>query len=133
MKNQFSRLLAAAAISGLAACATHAVTPESELVSVQQSSLGPVLATAAGMSLYTFAKDAQNLSNCYGGCAQKWPPFLAEAGAVSAGPLTLLSRKDSTRQWAFKGMPLYLWVGDTKAGDVSGDGIKGAWSVVTAD
>ncbi|HCQ64264.1 MAG TPA: hypothetical protein DIU07_03395, partial [Rhodobacteraceae bacterium] len=29
--------------------------------------------------------------------------------------------------WTYKGMPLYLWVQDQAAGDVTGDGVKGVW------
>jgi len=39
-----------------------------------------------------------------------------------------------TWQWAYKGKPLYFYVGDTKTGDKTGDGRNnGVWRVVTAN
>jgi predicted lipoprotein with Yx(FWY)xxD motif len=39
----------------------------------------------------------------------------------------VITREDGSKQWAYKGKPLYYWVKDTKPGDVSGDGVKGVW------
>jgi predicted lipoprotein with Yx(FWY)xxD motif len=30
-------------------------------------------------------------------------------------------------------MPLYLWVKDTKPGDMTGDGVNGVWNTAKAD
>jgi predicted lipoprotein with Yx(FWY)xxD motif len=35
--------------------------------------------------------------------------------------------------WAYEGWPLYLWVKDTKPGDVTGDGVGGVWHAAKAD
>ena len=40
---------------------------------------GQVLSTSSGMTLYTYDKDVLGQSNCYGDCAEYWPPFLADA------------------------------------------------------
>ena len=37
---------------------------------------------------------------------------------------------DGKKQWAIKGKPLYYWAKDTKPGDMTGDGLMGAWHVV---
>ena len=37
-----------------------------------------------------------------------------------------ITRDDGTKQWAYKGKPLYTFARDTKAGDATGDG-KGPW------
>ena len=37
---------------------------------------------------------------------------------------------DGTTQVSYGGMPLYYWQGDTKAGDVTGNGVEG-FSVAT--
>ena len=35
---------------------------------------------------------------------------------------------DGSKQWAYKGKPLYTFAKDTKPGDVTGDGfLNGAW------
>ncbi len=87
-------------------------------------------ATDTGMTVYTFRKDAENVSNCYDDCAVKWPPFLAAEGAEPEGALTVIERKDDTYQWALNGKPLYFWAGDTAKGDATGDGVGGVWDVV---
>lgn len=89
-----------------------------------------VLVDGKGMTLYTFDKDAPGVSNCYGGCASSWPPFIAKSGAGANGDFTLVQRKDGSAQWAFKGMPLYYWAGDAKPGDTTGDGVGGVWHAV---
>lgn len=88
---------------------------------------GPLTAEN-GMTLYTFDKDATNLSNCYDSCAENWPPYLASAGATMVG-LTAIVRNDGTSQWAKDGAPLYFWIGDNAPGDTNGDGVGGVWHI----
>lgn len=88
-----------------------------------------MLTDANGMTLYTFDKDEGGMSACYDECAVNWPPLLAAAGAMAEGDYTLVARKDGAMQWAYEGKPLYLWVKDTKPGDMTGDGVKGVWHV----
>ena len=85
---------------------------------------------AKGMTLYTFGKDADGKSACVEQCAVNWPPLKAEAGAAASGDWTVVTRADGSSQWAYKGRPLYAFVKDKKAGDVTGDGLmSGAWKV----
>jgi predicted lipoprotein with Yx(FWY)xxD motif len=100
-------------------------------VQVQKSAAGTtVLADAKGMTLYTFAKDMAGMSHCAGPCAQNWPPLAAAADAKPIGDWTIVAREDGTKQWAYKGMPLYTWIKDTKPGDATGEGMAmGAWRV----
>lgn len=90
---------------------------------------GKILTDKAGMTLYTFDKDAEGVSNCYGGCAAKWPPYLAADGADVKAGWSLVERKDGSKQWAYNGQPLYTWIGDTKKGDTTGDGVGGVWHI----
>lgn len=93
--------------------------------------IGKVLVSAkTGMTLYTFRKDARNSSNCYGDCAEAWPPFTAASAAKADGALGIIDRKDGTRQWTLNGKPLYFWAGDQATGDATGDGVGGVWDVV---
>jgi len=96
---------------------------------IKTSTIGgsEVLTDANGMTLYTFDKDTAGVSNCYDQCASNWPPLFAEDGAAPAGEFTLVERTDGTKMWAYKGMPLYLWVKDTKPGDTTGDKVGGVW------
>jgi predicted lipoprotein with Yx(FWY)xxD motif len=119
MKTSILRMLAAGGLvlAGLVpAAAQPAMTGE--------SSLGPILTDHNGMTLYTFDKDEGGMSACTGQCAENWPPLVAAADAQPEGDYTIITRDDGTKQWAYKGKPLYLWVKDTKAGDVTGDNVN---------
>ncbi|HEX6138250.1 MAG TPA: hypothetical protein VF059_11370 [Casimicrobiaceae bacterium] len=88
------------------------------------------LTSLAGMTLYTFDKDASGKSACNGGCAKSWPPLLAGAQAKAGGEWSIIGREDGTRQWAHEGKPLYAWVKDQKPGDKTGDGfLNNQWHV----
>ena len=86
------------------------------------------LTNAAGMTLYTFDKDSAGKSACNGQCAANWPPLAAAAGATGSGNWSIVTRDDGSKQWAYKGKPLYTWVKDQKPGDKTGDGVaNNAW------
>jgi predicted lipoprotein with Yx(FWY)xxD motif len=89
-----------------------------------------VLTDAKGMTLYTFAKDQPGVSNCNDNCAKNWPPLTAAADAKPMGEWAIVTRADGTKQWAYKGMPLYTWIKDMKPGETSGEGVGGGtWKV----
>jgi predicted lipoprotein with Yx(FWY)xxD motif len=95
---------------------------------------GAVLTGPSGKTLYTHAGDSATVSTCTGTCAATWPP-LATTGQPTAGPgvtgqLGTASRADGMTQVTYDGLPLYYWQGDTKAGDVTGNGVEG-FSVAT--
>ncbi|MCB8879739.1 hypothetical protein ACELLULO517_05800 [Acidisoma cellulosilytica] len=119
-------LLAASALLFVAPLAFAGSLPFSSA----KTAKGAVLADAKGMTLYIYDKDSKGLSNCYGDCAEDWPPFLAKAGAEPSGPYALVTRKDGQKQWAYNGMPLYFWEDDTARGQATGDGVAGVWHVV---
>ena len=89
-----------------------------------------VLTNSAGMTLYTFDKDAGGKSACNGPCAANWPPLMAGADAKAAGDWSIVTRDDGGKQWAYKGKPVYLWSKDTKPGDKTGDGFNNVWHVI---
>lgn len=103
------------------------VVKTSSVVSKVNTAVGEVFATGQGKTLYTFTKDSNAVSNCYGGCAASWPPFFAKKNAKEWGGFTVVERKDDTYQWAYNNKPLYTWVGDQKEGDTNGHGIKDVW------
>lgn len=100
-------------------------------VETGETALGPVLVGENGMTLYTFAKDSAGTSVCEGDCAVKWPPLFADASeaGTTEGTLSVIARPDGTYQWAANGMPLYFWMNDQAAGDTTGEGVGGVWSV----
>ena len=87
---------------------------------------GKIWVNDLGMTLYTFDKDTvPGKSMCNGDCATEWPPLPAAADAVAAGDWTIVVRDDGSKMWAYEGHPLYTFLDDTKAGDVTGDNKDG--------
>ena len=92
---------------------------------------GGMLTNAAGMTLYTFDKDMAGTgkSACNGPCAANWPPLMAQGSDQASGDYSIMQREDGTKQWAYRGKPLYQWSKDQKPGDKSGDGFNNMWHV----
>lgn len=90
-----------------------------------------VLIGPDGRTLYVFSRDVagSGKSNCVDTCAANWPALGVAATAKPIGDYTIITRAGGQQQWAYKGMPLYYFVKDTKAGDRSGDGVGGVWKV----
>jgi predicted lipoprotein with Yx(FWY)xxD motif len=59
-----------------------------------------------------------------------WPPFMASADASASGDWSIVTRADGSKQWAYKGWPLYYWVKDQKPGDKTGDDVGKVWHIV---
>jgi predicted lipoprotein with Yx(FWY)xxD motif len=124
---------APSAASALAASPSAAASETYEVTVATDAKLGKYLAGEDGKTLYVFKKDTANTSNCSGGCAQTWPPFVLEAGeqveaaAGVTGTLTTFARADGPKQVAYNGTPLYYFASDAKAGDVMGQGIGNVW------
>lgn len=99
-------------------------------VKIGNSAAGKVLTNEQGMTLYTFDKDSNGKSACNGTCAANWPPLTASASAQPGADYTVVSRDDGTKQWAYKGKPLYTWKNDKQPGDTTGNGVaNGAWHI----
>ena len=107
----------------------NSMGPMSAPVQVTTTDKGKTLVDVKGMTLYTFDKDTAGKSACNGTCAKLWRPALATAGASASGNLSIITRSDGSKQWAYKGKPLYTWSNDTKPGDTTGDGVKTVWHV----
>ncbi|WP_034348894.1 lipoprotein [Noviherbaspirillum massiliense] len=105
----------------LLACASlHAENPPVE-------KKGDTLVNQSGMTLYTFDKDTDGKSACTGQCASNWPPLAAGANAKNTGDYTVITRDDGSKQWAYKGKPLYTYKADKKPGEKSGDNFRDVW------
>ena len=101
----------------------------SDKIGTAQTDLGLVLVDTAGMTLYTYDNDPLGKSSCNGQCAVNWPPLKVDVGATPSGDLTIIERDDGTRQWAYRGKPLYTWIRDEKPGDTTGQGVRDIWRV----
>jgi predicted lipoprotein with Yx(FWY)xxD motif len=99
------------------------------LGSAASATFGTVLTGPNGMTLYIHAGDTATSSTCTGSCATAWPPLTATGQATLgpgvAGQLGSVTRDDGTTQVTYNGLPVYYWQADTKAGDVTGDGVEG--------
>lgn len=93
---------------------------------------GTYITDFSGMTLYTFNKDTAGVSNCTGGCLKAWPAYTSGATAQGSFPenISVIVRSDGSKQFAWKGMPLYYYVSDTKAGDITGDNVGNVWHIV---
>lgn len=89
-----------------------------------------VMTNGSHMTLYTFDKDEGGKSACYDDCAKNWPPYIGSSSETKGEGWTLVERNGGAMQWAYDGKPTYLFAGDKKAGDMTGDGKGGVWHVL---
>ena len=91
-----------------------------------------MLVNESGMTVYTFDRDKANSgkSVCNDDCAKNWPPVHAGADAKGDGDYSVIERDDGSKQWAYKGLPLYTFVKDKQPGDTTGDNVREAWHIV---
>jgi len=107
------------------------------LVELGETDLGEVLVDSAGMTLYLFTQDSEGQSACTEGCAEAWPPLLAD-GAPSGGEgvdeslLGTIERADGSMQVTYNGHPLYTYAADSAPGDTTGQGVGDVWYAVDA-
>jgi predicted lipoprotein with Yx(FWY)xxD motif/cytochrome c553 len=100
--------------------------------------LGDHVITEQGQVLYVFLPDAQGPSTCEGGCAEAWPPYLADGEILAAEELDAdavgtAERADGTLQVTYFGWPLYTFASDTEPGMATGQGVGGNWFVIAPD
>jgi predicted lipoprotein with Yx(FWY)xxD motif len=129
-----SVVLACATGFCVATAAAGAAGPVTVYTSKQPTAVGKVLVSGSGRTLYHYASEKKNVVRCIGSCARIWPPLVIGAGVKPiAGPGTTASllgtvkRPDGKLQVTYRGLPLYLFSGDKKAGDVKGQGNGGSW------
>ena len=94
-----------------------------------------ILVNLKGMTLYRLSGEKQgNLMCATPACFAVWHPLWIAPGTKPTGAkhLGTLTRPDGRIQVTYKGGPLYTYLRDKKAGQVNGNGLKGAgtWEVV---
>jgi len=133
-------LIAALTAATLSGCGMFSKSSDAPAAPVSNSANAPSTPTQSadgaligpnGLSLYVFAKDmaGSGKSVCVDTCAVNWPPLTVAPTAKALGDYTIIARADGTQQWAYKGMPLYYFIKDTKPGDRNGDGVGGNWQI----
>lgn len=108
------------------------------VVNSATTGLGDILVGQNGMTLYGFTNDTEAKSTCSGTCADAWPPLLVgpdwEVGpGLDSGIFSTIPRDDGTQQLMAGKWPLYYYSGDTKPGDLLGQGSGDVWFVVGLD
>lgn len=88
-------------------------------IKTADSQYGSVLFGGDDQAIYYFDKESGSKSECYGACAEAWPPVLTEGdpqagGGAQAGLLGTTQRDDGTTQVTYDGHPLYYYVDDPK-------------------
>lgn len=78
------------------------------------------LLDASSRMLYTYEADTNGKSTCDDACTKAWPPLIATGTAIPSPEWSIVARADGTKQWAYKGKPLYRSVMDTAPGQVKG-------------
>ena len=94
-----------------------------------------VLTTAQGFTVYMFAIDTPTKSNCNATCLTFWPALTGTpSGAGLTGTFGTIKGTGGITQATYDGHPLYLFVKDTKPGQISGNGVNtsgGLWYALT--
>lgn len=132
----------AVAVTSCGTSAAPAAPAKYEVRAASVGGLGRILTDGAGFTLYMYAPDHQGRSVCSGFCARSWPPLLLPQGVTRpiAGPGIRTSLLGTTRrangelQVTYDKWPLYLWEGDTAAGQATGQADDmGLWYVLSVN
>jgi len=141
--------LVLAAIAGLSAVAS-AVTRTTVVKAAHNARQNKeIVVNVHGTTLYRLTGDTPRHVLCTHrlvkglDCLVIWKPLTVRSSSTSAikagtgvsGALTLLRRARNSYQVVLRGMPLYTYVGDSRRGDVNGEGIRsfgGVWHTVPA-
>jgi predicted lipoprotein with Yx(FWY)xxD motif len=120
----------------LVTASASAASPRAKVL-VRVTSVGGVLADGRGHTLYSYAADKGRTPVCYSACASLWPPFLTSAKPLAglgakAKLLGTTKRKDGKLQVTYAGHPLYFYSGDSKAGQLNGQGYQSSWWALAA-
>jgi len=129
--------IASIVVTLVASGAAFAAALTGTKVTLHSTAKGKVLATSSGRTLYLYTPDGRNKGSvCTGGCASAWPPLMTKgkpvAGTGVHKALLGTHKRGSKLQVTYNGHPLYKYVGDSKAGQINGEGSGGVWFVVTA-
>jgi len=130
-------LLAVVVAAGVVAAGAMAASSHPTVKVMKTASLGKLLATSSGLTLYHYTDEKGGKIDCKGACAKLWPPLLVKAGAkptlgpgLSAAKVGTVERPDGKTQVTYNGYALYRYAPDKKAGDVKGQALFKEWYVI---
>ena len=130
---------AAATTETEAATTTAAEAPDiaaGTTIRAASSQYGAVLFDGSERAVYYFDKEKSSKSECYGACAEAWPPVLTESepragSGAKADKLGTTQRDDGIIQVTYDGRPLYYY--DEPPGEVTCHDVEefgGLWLAV---
>jgi predicted lipoprotein with Yx(FWY)xxD motif len=100
------------------------------------SGAGQIVVDAKGMSVYFFTKDVKDsgTSACTGACIAAWPPVLTESDSPAVNGVTgtvgTIATPEGKKQVTINGLPVYYYIQDKAAGDITGQGVNDVWYLV---
>ncbi|GEM_PF-1829301 len=114
---------------------TAAPAAPAQVKSVKHATIGNMLVSGAGRSIYLYTRDERNKSNCTGNCLVTWPPVITEGDPVAGEGVTQsilgsITTPDGKKQTTYNGWPLYYYVQDTAANDAKGQNVGNVWFAV---
>lgn len=107
------------------------------VIKTRSSEFGPMLFGPDRQAIYMWESEQSSKPECYGGCAEAWPPVLTDGEPQAAGStdprlLGTAKRRDGSTQVTYGGHPLYYYAhegpGEVKCHNVATHG--GLWWVV---
>jgi predicted lipoprotein with Yx(FWY)xxD motif len=111
---------------------TTAAAAGTVVSSTNNPQYGAILVDAKGRTLYLFTPDdGTSTPQCTGSCAQTWPPLKASGTPHAQGGAKQSLLGVESGQVTYNGHPLYLYAGDSAAGQTNGEGVGAIWYVVS--
>jgi predicted lipoprotein with Yx(FWY)xxD motif len=107
------------------------------VITTGDSQFGPMLFNEKKQAIYIWELEESDKAECYGNCAEAWPPVLTDGqpqatGDVNGSLLGTTKRTDGTTQVTYNGHPLYYYAheapGEVKCHNISTHG--GLWWVI---
>jgi predicted lipoprotein with Yx(FWY)xxD motif len=107
------------------------------VITTGDSEFGKMLFNNKGQAIYIWELEKSTKAECYGDCAEAWPPVLTNgapraAGSVNSELLATTRRKDGSTQATYNGHPLYYYAHEA-AGEVKCHNVRthgGLWWVI---
>jgi len=108
------------------------------VIKTASSQFGEILFDGTGQAIYLFDKEKATKAECYGECAEAWPPVLTRGSPVAAGgadthALGTTKRTDGSTQVTYGRHPLYYYAHEGK-NEVRCHNVReygGLWLVLT--
>ncbi len=126
-------VFATLALFGLGASGAVAGTGSKVVVKEAKVKGKMILTATNGHTLYSLSVEKHGKFACTksSGCTAIWHPLKVAAGVKPKGPVKLgtIKRPEGGVQVTYRGLPLYTFAEDKKAGQIEGEGVKdvGTW------